>query len=331
MRIVTASRAARSALLALLPVAAGNLAAQANGAGADARVSTVMRHVDLHVDQSIVLHVEFLRGELRPTPKSPLPVLDDKGSFVLLIDSARIALSTAGLSALLNRYVFTYPGSPLRRVKVSIVGQRLEQRGVMHGIPFLIVSEVTVTPAGELRLRPTTIKALGVSVKGLMGFFGIQLKGLLNLDERGTRGLRAEGNDLFLIPARLLPAPRAEGRLASVVFQDTLLVQTFRPSDTLPSVPTDLTDLTVPTDSATNYMYYRGGSLRFGHLTMTPADLLIVDADPRDPFDFYQDHYLDQLVAGSSRTTPVNGLITTMPDFNDLPIAKGRRGTTPRP
>jgi hypothetical protein len=82
-----------------------------------------------------------------------------------------------------------------------------------------------------------------------------------------------------------------------------------------------------PPKAVRNYMYYRGGTLRFGKLTMHDTDLLLVDADPRDPFDFSPAQYLDQLVAGTSKTTRARGLIVTMPDANDL--AKGVSKTSP--
>jgi hypothetical protein len=62
-------------------------------------------------------------------------------------------------------------------------------------------------------------------------------------------------------------------------------------------------------------MFFRGGVLRFGKLTMNDTDLLIVDADQHDNFDFWLDRYNDQLVAGSSRNTRDHGLVVQMPDF----------------
>ena len=50
----------------------------------------------------------------------------------------------------------------------------------------------------------------------------------------------------------------------------------------------------------------------------TPSDLLILDHDPEDPFDFNLDRYLDQLVAGYSRNTPWGGLVAVMPDFDEM-------------
>ena len=48
------------------------------------------------------------------------------------------------------------------------------------------------------------------------------------------------------------------------------------------------TALTLPSPAARNYVYFGGGSITFGKLTMRDADLQLIDADPRDPFDFFQ-------------------------------------------
>jgi hypothetical protein len=50
---------------------------------------------------------------------------------------------------------------------------------------------------------------------------------------------------------------------------------------------------------------------------MHDTDLQLTDADPRNPFDFFPDHYKDHLVAGYSKTTPSGGLVVYMPDYDD--------------
>ena len=65
-------------------------------------------------------------------------------------------------------------------------------------------------------------------------------------------------------------------------------------------------------------MFYRGGILGFGKLTMHDTDLRMIDADPSDPFDFFPDHYKDQLVAGYSKTTVSGGLQVYMPDYSKV-------------
>ena len=73
-----------------------------------------------------------------------------------------------------------------------------------------------------------------------------------------------------------------------------------------------------------NYMAYSGNRLRFGKLTMDPTDLVMIDMDPRDPFDFYLDHYVEQLGAGYTKTTPRFGLRVYVRDYNKL-RSSGRR------
>ena len=65
-------------------------------------------------------------------------------------------------------------------------------------------------------------------------------------------------------------------------------------------------------------MTYRGGRLRFGKLTMNDTDMQLIDMNPQDPFDFYLEHYKEQLVAGYTKTTPAFGLRVFMPDYDKL-------------
>jgi hypothetical protein len=55
----------------------------------------------------------------------------------------------------------------------------------------------------------------------------------------------------------------------------------------------------------------------------------LIDADPRDAFDFFPAHYEDQLVAGYSRNTRRKGLQVFMPDYARI-RAKGGRLPPPR-
>lgn len=76
-------------------------------------------------------------------------------------------------------------------------------------------------------------------------------------------------------------------------------------------------------------MYYQGGTLAFGKLTMKGTDLEIVDADPRDPFHFFLDHYNEQLVAGYDQNMPDKGLVVHMPDFDKLGKTNSDRPAAP--
>ena len=279
-------------------------------------VQVQMRRTDFHVDSSIVLRIGFLRGELRPTSPEHAPYFDDKHSFVLWIDTARIAIAPPSLGDLLNRYTFAYPGSPLRRLKLSVVNGQLKQQGTLRGISFTILGDLTLTHDRELRLHPSSIKAAGVGVGGLMKFLGLHLEKLVKL--RGVRGVRIDKDDFYLTPAELLPPPLVKGRVGTVEVTDTAVVLTFERRDSAEFKP-----LRVPDSKAMNYMFFRGGVLRFGKLTMRDADLMIVDQQQNDPFDFFLERYNAQLVAGYEKNTPDHGLIVFMPDYKRTPALPG--------
>lgn len=313
-------RALVGLLAALTSVVATSAGQSAAGAGTP--VQAMMRNVDYHVDASIILRIAYLRGRLEATRPGTPATLDDPTSFVIVIDSARVRISTDAIAELLNRYVFAYQGAPLRHVRIFVEGNRLRQKGRLNGMPFNLLSEVGVTPSGELRLHSISIKAFGIPVKGVMGLLGMKLEKMLDL--RQAKGVRAEQNDLFIAPTAIVPPPYLRGHLVTVELGDSSMLQVFRPEHG--PVPAALPR---PDSSATNFLYFRGGSLRFGQLTMTPADLLIKDADPGTPFDVYLAHYNEQLVAGYSRNTVSYGLITTMPDYRAL--KSGAHAVPPKP
>jgi hypothetical protein len=275
-------------------------------------VGAQMRHVDFHFDSTVVVNIDYLRGELKPTSPEYSPSFDDKHSFTLGIDTARIAITPKALGDLLNHYTFAYPGSPLRHISISIEKGQLRQRGTMRGISFNMLGELTLTPDGELRIHPTSMKAAGVGVGGLMKFFGLNLEKLVKL--KGARGVRIEKDDFYLDPSRLLPPPLVEGRVGAVEVTDSNIVQIFQSAG-----GAEVRQLEIPVPKATNYMYYRGAVLRFGRLTMHDTDLFILDAVPEDPFDFFLDQYKAQLVAGYSRTRPNGGLTVMMQDYSKSP------------
>ena len=65
------------------------------------------------------------------------------------------------LSDLLNRYTFAYPGSPLRRLTISIEKGRIKQQGTMRGISFTTLSDLTLTPVGSSGCIPSPSRLPG--------------------------------------------------------------------------------------------------------------------------------------------------------------------------
>jgi hypothetical protein len=289
-------------------------------ASADTITETVMQNVDFHVDDQIRLHVRRLHGVMKDLTGHHLVVLDDKKGLLLDIHSAEIALSAPDLTLLLNRYVFGYPGSPLRNLSVRTQGSQIVQTGVMHkvvDIPFEMTADVSVTPEGLIRLHPTEMKICTINGQGLMKALGLDLSKLLDLSK--AKGVRVDKNDLLLDPLLILPPPAINGRLTAIRVQGDDLVQIFGDNESAASRAS-----MQPGVAAANYVHFRGGSLRFGKLYMVASDLVAIDSDASDAFDFYLDYYATQLVAGYHVTQKDFGLVAYMPDFDDLSSAKGR-------
>jgi hypothetical protein len=286
-----------------------------SAAAADSVTEAEFRDVDFHVAPGVVLGIRHLRGRMLPTPAGSPVIFDDKTSFTIELTWAEVALDTSSLAHLMNEHVFHYRGAPLRDLSFSTRGNELVQRGILHkvvDIPFEIRAGVSLTPDGMIRVHPTSMRICSIDGTGLMKALRIDLSDLL--DARGARGVRVDGNDLLLDADELLPPPRIRGRLTSVRVEPGRLVQVFGDSATAATLPV----LAAPPSAAANYMYFRGGTLRFGKLFMVRSDMRILDLDPGDSFDFSIDQYEKQLVAGYSRTRPDLGLDVFMPDLAEV-------------
>jgi hypothetical protein len=211
----------------------------------------------------------------------------------------------------MNNYVFSAADAPLKKLKIEIEGNELKQSGVLVKglpVPFHLRASIGATPDGKIRLHPTSMRAAGFLSKRVLDFFGLELERLVKVN--AATGVTIDGDDLLLDPERLLPPPRIKGRLKRTWIENGVVVQQFGAPIKHPLTPSS--------GRFVNYMYYRGGTLRFGKLTMVDTDMVLVDADPKDPFDFSPEKYNDQLVAGYSKNTPSRGLIVYMPDLADL-------------
>jgi hypothetical protein len=285
-------------------------------------VQVDMRNVMYHFTDQVAVHILQLHGLVLPTQRARLPVFDDVQSFTLAIHFAEIAISTETLSTLLNQYVFAAPDAPMKDIAVTTIGNSIKVHGKLHdkgNIPFETEGTAVATPEGHIRIHTHKITVVQVSVKGLMDLLGLTSAQLINTDK--VRGVRLEGDDLILDPTLLLPPPHIAGRVTAVRIAGEHIIQVFGHQPKAEAVP----------QPSGNYMAYRGGQLRFGKLTMADADMILIDMDPQDPFDFSLAHYQEQVVAGYTQMTPDFGLRVFIRDFNKVQRPPPpRRGTLSR-
>jgi hypothetical protein len=279
---------------------------------ADTLTTVDMRNVDYYVDPKIALRIRSLHGKMQSRRGNAI-LFDDKSSFVIAIDNAEVGLTGPDMSVLLNKYVFGYKGAPLSNLKVTVSGNEIIQKGTLHRIaslPFEIRATLSVTPAGQIQIHPVRTEILGLHVDRLMKGLGLSLEKIINLSR--AKGAHVDGSDIFLSPDSILPPPEIRGKVTAVRVESGQIVMTFgRPSSANAATP-------MSDPAARNYMYYRGGTLRFGKLMMLDADMLITDLDPADAFMFDLDRYQPQLVAGYSKTLKSGGLEVWMKDIDKL-------------
>jgi len=271
------------------------------------RVATEMRGIAYHFSDTVAVRIAYLKGELVPSPSAGLPIFDDSQSFSISVKSAELSITVDALSNVLNEYVFAASDAPIKGIRVSAAGTKIRLHGRLHSkgnVPFESEGTLSITADGNIRVHTEKIKAAHLPVKGLMDLIGETISRLI--DTRKVRGVRTEQDDLILMPSELFPPPHLYGKLTSVAIRGNDIVLQYGKPET--------PEFKIPG----NYMAYRGAQLRFGKLTMTDTDLTLLDLDPQDPFDFYLEHYQDQLVAGYTKSTHAFGLKSYFRDYNKL-------------
>jgi hypothetical protein len=273
-------------------------------------VEVEMSNVDLHMSAGVTLHIRHLRGRFEPAAKRDVPYLDDPKSYAVTVDTGIVAIDLASLNALMTE-TLADDNSNVDKLKISVDEKGdLRQKGVIDkavNVPFNVKAGIEATPDGKLRVFTKSVKGFGVPMKPLMKIFHIEMDDLLKV--KPGNGVEVRDNDLILDPSTLLPGPSMRGTITNARIDGDAIVQTFGDGS--------VRHLSPPA-TARNFIYWKGGSLSFGKLTMTATDLELVDMDPKDPFDFSIERWNAQLVAGYSKTTGARGLKAHMPDYNDL-------------
>lgn len=277
----------------------------------DSATRVQMQNVDFFVDPHVVLRIRHLSGSMRSKVGGPV-MFDDRNTFAFNVENAEVGLTGPDLAALMNNYVFHYAGSPLSHLRINVGNGEIIQKGTLRKIasmPFEIHATISATPDGEIRIHPTKTEILGLHVDKLMHGLGIPLGKVIDLSK--AKGASIRGNDIFLQPSEILPPPEIDGHVSSVTVEGDQVVMRFGSTSSRAA-------MSLPISAEKNYMYYRGGTLRFGKMMMLDADMMLTDLNPDDPFQFDLDRYKPQLVAGYSRTLQSGALVVWMRDVDRL-------------
>lgn len=286
-----------------------NAPAQSSEAPDSRSVEIAMKNVMYHYTEPVAVHIIRLQGYLTPTKPGATVVFDDKNSFTLVLASAEISISCNALAQVLNENVFSAADAPLKNLSIESRHNQLIIKGKLPqkaNVTFETMGTVSADADGKIRLHADHIKAAHLPVKGLLDLLGIDLPQLIDIHK--IHGIAIDKDDIILDPEKILPPPYIHGKVTAVRVQGNEIIQTFgspQPSN-------------FATKQPGNYMAFRHSDMQFGKLTMHDADLIMIDMDPSDPFDFFLDHYQEQLIAGYTKSTPQYGLRTYTRDYNKL-------------
>jgi hypothetical protein len=292
----------------------------------DAAVKAEFRNVMFHLTPDAAAHLQSVSGELWPVGEYAMPVFDDKTSFDLHISQGTVSITPEALASVLNSYVFARTDAPLKDISVEMKEGRLIIKGKLHrkgDLPFETAVDISVEHDGRLRLHTEKVKALKVPVKKVMSLFGIELANVINTSK--IPGMDTDKNDVIVDLATLLPPPHIRGRIASAHLERNAIVVVYGGGKTTAaSAEAEQGGAAL----SGNYMLFSGHRVKFGKLTMEDTDLAVIDLDPKDPLDWYQDRYKDQLVAGNSKITDKFGLRAYVKDFTKLARRPAAKPTT---
>ncbi len=291
--------------------ATATAAAELSGRAPTTPVTKVLMHnVILYERPGLQLRVRWLRGEVHPTREGAVASFDEPSSFVLDIHSGIIATSLSDISGILNGGLLQ--GSPLEKVSLTADGQQLQLKGTLHkGVPLPIemVSDVSAAPDGRVRLHIVKLHVLKLPLKALVQTLHLNVRDLI--DPKGATSVQVSGDDIYIDPDQILPAPAIRGKLTEVHIGSKTgdLVATF--GDGRPEAN--------EVKQWRNFIRLYGGTINLGKLTMSQADIVMIDVSEQDWFNFDLTRYQEQMVNGRIQMTPEAGLRIFMPDIDKIP------------
>lgn len=285
----------------------------------------VMRNVQFRFTKDLVVGIDRIRALMTPTAPGGVVTFDDPASFALDVDGASIRLTLAQAQVLMNERVFSFPGANVHDLKLSGSGASLVINGRLRKgatIPFTTTGTLSLRGGRWLAVDTKSVKIGDVGVTGLLGALHVTLQSMINTPASGQ--MRVEGNTILIDVLSVLPPPHIHGTVASVDCCARGIGLVI--GSPAPVSDSALRDLVPSAMRSPNFIAIRSGQLRFGKLTMSDADLDLVDADASDAFDFFLAQYQCQLVAGDAHTTMQYGWRVTMPDYARIPPARCRTG-----
>ena len=242
-----------------------------------------------------------------PTDPNVLPSLDSPDSFAFQIEKGVIHANLNDFAHYLQ--ADAPPGFSLQNIHIAGRNGQLRITGTLHKLllplPVELLCTVSPRPNNQVLFHVDRISVLKLPMKSLLGGFHVGLDDILG--KTPMHGLRVAENDLLFDPSSLFPAPHIRGQPTSITVASSEVLIIYGDARNDPSRLAEWH----------NFLRLTGGSVSFGHLTMRPADLTLIDASREAWFDLDLVHYQTQLTAGFSRITSERSLEIFMPNAGE--------------
>ncbi|WP_042322248.1 hypothetical protein [Paraburkholderia ginsengisoli] len=272
------------------------------------------RDVDFRVTGDIGFMIHDMAATLIPArPGQPI-VFDDPASVTIDVHRGEVTLDGAKLTAIFNRYLFRYQGSPLRNMRVVPQdGGNLRITGEMHRdtwVPIALTGSLSMRSADELVFHADHVDVAGVGADKLMQAAHVTMADLLKVD---TPIARLEGDDVVMQAARLTPPPAL--RMTITRIDTSAAGVRFTLDDR------SVKEIDWPAAMPARGMLVQGGDVKFMRSMPMNIDMALTPLDADAPFvlDLYR--YREQMAAGYFTFDEAGALNVRLPSYPTLTSA----------
>nr|WP_211610347.1 hypothetical protein [Paraburkholderia haematera] len=272
------------------------------------------RDVDFRVTGDIGFMIHDMAATLTPTRAGQPIVFDDPTAVTINVHRGEVTLDSARLTAIFDRYLFQYQGSPLRNMRVVPQdGGTLRITGEMHRdtwVPIVLTGSLSMRNVDDLVFHADHVEVAGVGADKLMQAAHVKMADLLKVD---TPIARLEGDDVVMQVAKLTPPPALRMTITKI---DTSAA----------GVRFMLDDHTVqkidwPATMPPRGMLVQGGDVKFMRSIPMNIDMALTPIDTNAPFVFDLYHYRDQMAAGYFTFDEAGALDVHLPSYTTLASA----------
>ncbi len=272
------------------------------------------RDVDFRVTGDIGFMIHDMAATLTPThPGAPI-VFDDPTSVVIGVHRGDVTLDSARLTAIFNRYLFQYQGSPLREMRVVPQdGGTLRITGEMHRdswVPIVLSGTLSMRNREELVFHADHVEVAGVAADKLMQAAHVKMADLLKVD---TPIARLEGDDVVMQVAKLTPPPAL--RMTITHIDTSAAGVRFTLDDH------SLQNIAWPASMPPRGILVEGGDVKFMRSMPMNIDMALTPTDTNAPFVLDLYHYREQMAAGYFTFDETGALDVHLPSFDKLASA----------